>query len=248
MCSHVSLLHCLLHYTGCSGGGGTKCLGDGVSKPTNLTTIFARSSLSAFAETLRVGEPPRLSGISHWVPHVAGGIKVNFDGDVHLDPTMVGLGVIARDVEGALIDWRVGCVPHAGCLTIAEALADRLAVNLALSSSPKRIEGSDGRSLQLLFKSRFSLPIFTGGRVEGEQGASIHVVLIDANIGHVITSEPDSSAKLDIVVLEDDFNNADDEDSTDEEFENHVVKEREGKRPLLTDDLQVTLKEGVGTL
>jgi hypothetical protein len=27
-----------------------------------------------------------------------------------------------------------------------------------------------------------------------------------------------------------------------------VVKEREGKRPLLTGDLQVTLKEGVGTL
>ncbi|KAK8947388.1 hypothetical protein KSP39_PZI006994 [Platanthera zijinensis] len=72
--------------------------------------------------------------------------------------------------------------------------------------------------------------------IEGEQGASIHVVLIDANTGHVITSEPESSAKLDIVVLEGDFNNADDEDSTGEEFENHVVKEREGKRPLLTDN------------
>ncbi|KAK8962048.1 hypothetical protein KSP40_PGU020846 [Platanthera guangdongensis] len=45
-----------------------------------------------------------------------------------------------------------------------------------------------------------------------------------------------------------DFNNEDDEESTDEEFENHVVKEREGKRPLMTGDLQVTLKEGVGTL
>ncbi|KAG0475135.1 hypothetical protein HPP92_014821 [Vanilla planifolia] len=89
---------------------------------------------------------------------------------------------------------------------------------------------------------------FTGGRVEGEQGAAIHVVLIDAYNGHVVTSGPESSARLDIVVLEGDFNNEDEEDWTDEDFESHVVKEREGKRPLLTGDLQVSLKEGVGTV
>lgn len=93
-----------------------------------------------------------------------------------------------------------------------------------------------------------SLPLFTGGKVEGEQGAAIHIVLFDANTGHVVTSGPEASVKLDVVVLEGDFNNEDDEDWTQEEFESHVVKEREGKRPLLTGDLQVTLKEGVGTL
>nr|XP_043619331.1 calmodulin-binding protein 60 B-like [Erigeron canadensis] len=115
-------------------------------------------------------------------------------------------------------------------------------------SSPKRIEGPDGRNLQLHFKSRMSLPLFTGGKVEGEQGAAIHIVLVDANTGHVITSGPESSIKLDVVVLEGDFNNEDDEGWTQEEFESHVVKEREGKRPLLTGELQVMLKEGVGTL
>ncbi|XP_074273692.1 calmodulin-binding protein 60 B isoform X2 [Silene latifolia] len=115
-------------------------------------------------------------------------------------------------------------------------------------ASPKRIEGSDGRNLQLQFKSKLSLPLFTGGKVEGEQGATIHVVLIDATTGHVVTSGPESSIKLDVVVLEGDFNNEDDEDWSQEEFESHVVKEREGKRPLLTGELQVTLKEGVGTL
>ncbi|KDP22927.1 hypothetical protein JCGZ_01764 [Jatropha curcas] len=115
-------------------------------------------------------------------------------------------------------------------------------------TSPKRIEGRDGRSLQLHFRSRLSLPLFTGGKVEGEQGAAIHIVLIDANSGHVVTAGPEASVKLDVVVLEGDFNNEDDEDWTQEEFESHVVKEREGKRPLLTGDLQVTLKEGVGTL
>lgn len=115
-------------------------------------------------------------------------------------------------------------------------------------SSPKRIEGSNERNLQLQFKSNLALPIFTGGKVEGEQGASIHVVLVDTNTGRVVTSGPESSVKLDIVVLEGDFNNEDEEGWTQEEFDSHVVKEREGKRPLLTGDLQVTLKEGVGTI
>lgn len=102
--------------------------------------------------------------------------------------------------------------------------------------------------MQLQFRSRLSLPLFTGGKVEGEQGAAIHIVLVDVNTGHVVTSGNESSVKLDVVVLEGDFNNEDDEGWTQEEFESHVVKEREGKRPLLTGDLQVTLKEGVGTL
>ena len=84
--------------------------------------------------------------------------------------------------------------------------------------------------------------------MEGEQGAAVHIVLIDATTGQLVTAGPESSAKLDIVVLEGDFNNEDDDNWTEEEFESHVVKEREGKRPLLTGDLQVMLKEGVGTL
>ncbi|CAN6248783.1 unnamed protein product [Urochloa humidicola] len=115
-------------------------------------------------------------------------------------------------------------------------------------SSPKRIEGPDGRNLQLQFRSRLSLPLFTGGKVEGEQGAAIHVVLLDANTGHAVTSGPESSVKLDVLVLEGDFNKEEDEGWTEEDFENHIVKEREGKRPLLTGDLQVTLKERVGTI
>ncbi|XP_020578285.1 calmodulin-binding protein 60 B-like isoform X2 [Phalaenopsis equestris] len=131
---------------------------------------------------------------------------------------------------------------------VERALAKLGPARLGARSSPKRLEGPDGRSLQLQFRSRLSLPIFTGGKVEGEQGAAIHVVLIDANNNHVVTYGPESSAKFDILVLEGDFNNEDDEDWTEEEFESHVVKEREGKRPLLTGDLQVSLKEGVGTL
>ncbi|XP_047307955.1 calmodulin-binding protein 60 B-like [Impatiens glandulifera] len=131
---------------------------------------------------------------------------------------------------------------------VERALAKLVPAALAGRSSPPKIEGLDGKKLQLQFRSRLSLPLFTGGKVEGEQGATVHVVLIDSNTGHVITSGPESSIKLDVVVLEGGFNDEDEEGWTQEKFESHVVKEREGKRPLLTGDLQLTLKEGVGTL
>ncbi|XP_072994308.1 calmodulin-binding protein 60 B-like isoform X1 [Typha latifolia] len=131
---------------------------------------------------------------------------------------------------------------------VERALAKLDPTGVAGRSSPKRIEGPDGRNLKLHFRSRLSLPLFTGGKVEGEQGASIHVVLLDATSSQVVTTGPESCAKLDVVVLEGDFNNEDDDGWTEEEFEGHVVKEREGKRPLLTGELQVTLKEGVGTI
>ena len=90
--------------------------------------------------------------------------------------------------------------------------------------------------------------LFTGAKVEGEQGAAIHVVLVDLSTGSVMQTGPESAAKLNVVVLEGDFNEEAEDNWTKEHFENHKVKEREGKRPLLTGDLQVVLKEGVGTL
>lgn len=131
---------------------------------------------------------------------------------------------------------------------VERALAKLGPFKITGRSSPKCLEGSDGRNLQLQFRTRLSLPLFTGGKVEGEQGAAIHVVLMNADTGCAVTSGPESSVKLDVVVLEGDFNNEDDDTWTQEEFDSHVVKEREGKRPLLTGELQVILKDGVGTL
>ncbi|KAG6676583.1 hypothetical protein I3842_15G158900 [Carya illinoinensis] len=114
--------------------------------------------------------------------------------------------------------------------------------------SPPRIQGPCGKNLQLHFKTRMPPHLFTGGKVEGEQGATIHVVLLDLNTGSVVQTGPESEAKLNVVVLEGDFNEEADEAWTKEQFESHEVKEREGKRPLLTGDIQVILKEGIGTL
>lgn len=115
-------------------------------------------------------------------------------------------------------------------------------------SSPPRLQGSEGKSLQLSFRTRMPPHLFTGGKVEGEQGTAIHIVLLDSSTGGVVQTGPESAAKLNVVVLEGDFNEETDEDWSEEQFESHEVKEREGKRPLVTGELQVTLKEGVGTL
>ncbi|XP_056171900.1 calmodulin-binding protein 60 D-like [Syzygium oleosum] len=107
---------------------------------------------------------------------------------------------------------------------------------------------NDARKLRLQLRTKLSLPLFTGMKLEGDGGAHIYVALIDVSTGDVVTTGPESSIKLDVVVLEGDFNKDDEDNWTQEEFENHIVKQREGKRPLLTGDLLVTLKEGVGEL
>ncbi|KAL4589882.1 hypothetical protein LXL04_002793 [Taraxacum kok-saghyz] len=115
-------------------------------------------------------------------------------------------------------------------------------------SSPPRIQPPEGKVLQLQFTTRMPPHLFTGGKVEGEQGASIHVVLLDATTGHVVQTGQESSSKLNVVVLEGDFNEEKNDNWTIDHFESHEVKAREGKRPLLTGDIQVTLNEGVGSL
>jgi hypothetical protein len=115
-------------------------------------------------------------------------------------------------------------------------------------SLPKRIQGPNQRNLRLQFRNKLALPLFTGSKVDGEQGSGIHVALLDADTGQIVSSGPEASAKLDIVVLEGDFAADDEENWSQEEFENAVVRERDGKRPLLTGELSVVLKNGVGIL
>jgi hypothetical protein len=131
---------------------------------------------------------------------------------------------------------------------VERALAKFTPPKVGVRSSPKRIQGPDQRSLRLQFRNKLALPLFTGSKIEGEQASSIHVVLVDADTGRVVTGGPEAAAKLDVVVLEGDFAADDDEDWSQEEFENVEVRERDGKRPLLTGDLTVVLKDGVGSL
>ncbi|KAJ8753536.1 hypothetical protein K2173_022777 [Erythroxylum novogranatense] len=109
----------------------------------------------------------------------------------------------------------------------------------------KDVNSSESKSLKLHFSNNLSLPIFTGARIEGDEG-SLKVVLIDTFTGKIVSSGPESSATVEIVVLEGDFDSEEGENWTHEEFKNNVVREREGKKPLLMGDALLNLKEGIG--
>ncbi|XP_021891891.1 calmodulin-binding protein 60 A isoform X2 [Carica papaya] len=125
-------------------------------------------------------------------------------------------------------------------------LALRKHLNSMKRNSEKDTHCSETRSLQLQFSNNLSLPVFTGARIEGEECSSIKVVIIESVTGKVVNSGPESSARVEIVVLEGDFDGDEGDNWTGEEFKNNIVREREGKKPLLTGDAFVTLKEGIG--
>uniref|UniRef100_A0A5B7ACG9 Calmodulin-binding protein 60 A n=1 Tax=Davidia involucrata TaxID=16924 RepID=A0A5B7ACG9_DAVIN len=110
----------------------------------------------------------------------------------------------------------------------------------------KEIHLSESRSLQLQFINSLSLPVFTGTRIEGEDSSTLKVALVDAITGHVVCSGSESSARVEIAVLEGDFDGEEGDNWTLEEFKNNIVREREGKKPLLTGDAFFNLKEGIG--
>lgn len=106
---------------------------------------------------------------------------------------------------------------------------------------------TESRTLQLQFENGICLPVFTGARIEGEDGSNLRISLVDAVTGKVVSTGPESSAKVEIVVLEGDF----EEEGgiwMPEEFKSNIVKEREGKKALLTGDVIFYLKDGVGVV
>ncbi|KAK1433799.1 hypothetical protein QVD17_10716 [Tagetes erecta] len=102
------------------------------------------------------------------------------------------------------------------------------------------------RRLQLQFLSTLSLPVFTGTRIEGRDCNTLKVALIDACTGKTVSNGIESSAAVEIVVLEGDFDNNDDNNWTLEEFTNNIVRHRQGKRNLLTGNAILNLREGIG--
>jgi len=96
--------------------------------------------------------------------------------------------------------------------------------------------------------TRLSLPIFTGSKIEGEGSLSITVALVDTLTRQVVASGKESLMKVEIVVLEGDFESGEDDDWTAQEFNNNIVKEREGKKPLISGDVFVALIDGIGTV
>ncbi|KAK4395768.1 protein SAR DEFICIENT 1 [Sesamum angolense] len=103
---------------------------------------------------------------------------------------------------------------------------------------------SQPTSLQLTFGKKLSLPIFTGTKIVDVDGDPLQVVLVEHE-GKLPMSLP-YWIKLEIVVLDGDFPGK--ETWTNDEFTKSIVKERSGKRPLLTGDLNITMRDGVASV
>ncbi|KAG5244736.1 calmodulin-binding protein [Salix suchowensis] len=115
-------------------------------------------------------------------------------------------------------------------------------------SSFNQPQTSVKRGLMLQFVGKLPPIIFTGGKIEAEDVNPVAIVLMDANTSTIVTSGPLSSLKIEIVPLDADFGSDEQEDWTEGEFAANVIREREGRRPLVTGDLTVTLRDGVGQL
>ncbi|XP_058227000.1 uncharacterized protein LOC131335587 isoform X2 [Rhododendron vialii] len=105
---------------------------------------------------------------------------------------------------------------------------------------------SKSRSLQLQFLHKLSLPVLTGTKIKGEKNTSIGIALYDVFTGQVVNSGPEASTKVEIVVLEKDFNGYEGDSWSLEEFNSKIVRERKGGKTLLTGDAYLTLKAGIG--
>ncbi|KAH9612215.1 hypothetical protein KSS87_000884 [Heliosperma pusillum] len=120
-------------------------------------------------------------------------------------------------------------------------------------SSPRRslahqLEPSPSRGFQLLFTKKLPTTLFTNSRVEGEDHTPVQVQLVDANLKNVIYSGQLSSVKVEIVVLSGDFSANEGENWSRSEFDDNIVRERDGKRPLLIGEVSILLVNGVASL
>ncbi|MFS7996241.1 putative CALMODULIN-BINDING PROTEIN60 [Helianthus anomalus] len=102
--------------------------------------------------------------------------------------------------------------------------------------------------LQLCFQTKLLPTCFTNSRIESEDNTAIKLVLFDTSYNTIVSYGPLSSTKIVIVPLDDDFSADDHENWSEGDFVAKVVYARDGKRPLLTGDLILNLKEGVAEL
>lgn len=107
---------------------------------------------------------------------------------------------------------------------------------------------SGAKPLKLCFINRLPETIFTRSSIIAEDKSSLQIALFDVRTKSVVNEGPLSSLKLEICVLGGDFGSYGSEDWTEKEFDSNILREREGKEPLLIGERFITLKNGVGCI
>ncbi|OQU86387.1 hypothetical protein SORBI_3003G083200 [Sorghum bicolor] len=124
-----------------------------------------------------------------------------------------------------------------------------------LMQSPRYIERlpetppvAERAAWKLAFRTPPQLPIFTGSKIEDEAGNPLEVILVDADTGSPALLPQQAALRVEVVPVFGDFPPDGREDWSADEFQRNVVKEREGKRPLLTGDVSLTMRDGRATV
>jgi len=172
------------------------------------------------------------------------------DGDQPDDKRMRRLPSFSTVIREAMMQKHM-----ANLFRLLEPLLRRVVqeeLQAGLMQSPRYIERSpvappaERPAWKLAFRTPPQLPIFTGSKIEGATGAPLEIVLVDADTGSPAALP--QALRVELVPLFGDFPPDGREDWAPEEFQKGIVKEREGKRPLLTGDVGLTMREGRATV
>lgn len=107
-----------------------------------------------------------------------------------------------------------------------------------------RIEAApESPSLKLVFGTQLSQPIFTGSKIEGAENKPLELVIVDARTGEPLASPLQSPIRVEVVVLDGDFPAEDEQEWSSAEFQRNIVKQRTGRRPLITGDVNITMRD-----
>lgn len=109
------------------------------------------------------------------------------------------------------------------------------------TSSPR----SEPRNLWLQFDSKLPNTLFTGNKIVSESRSCVKIRLYDPHTQQTVRSGPLSSMKVVVVAVEGDFVA---EEWSKREFDSKVVQSREGKKPLVSGEVIVWLKNGEGCM
>lgn len=106
------------------------------------------------------------------------------------------------------------------------------------------IDTSPSPTFNLIFPNRLALPIFTSNKISDVEGNPLQIILKTSSSDQKTLIHLPWMLELEIVVLNGDFSVEEGQEWTSEEFEKNIVKEREGKRPLITGDVEMVMKDG----
>ncbi|GFQ03518.1 hypothetical protein PHJA_002495600 [Phtheirospermum japonicum] len=104
------------------------------------------------------------------------------------------------------------------------------------------------RSLTLKFLDEISGPVLTGKAIEGKGGTHVRVALVDKKTGQVVNCGPESSAKVEILVLDASGDDNGQHSLSVEDFNRRIIRESDKKKPHFPKSNYIYLDKGVAVL